>query len=164
MIVLGAFPSLVESGYVSSTSGFLALSIGNALGLVGRIFWGIVADKLKSSEKTLAIIGLSTCLLITLLLITPKSAPVVFLLSGSVAVGWNGVFHAAIRLRLNEATSSATATVMAYLFASGLAGQLVFSSILDAVGALPALAAALLIVVVGAYVAISLRRLPTITG
>jgi len=164
MIVLGAFPSLVESGYVSSTSGFLALSIGNALGLVGRIFWGIVADKLKSSEKTLAIIGLSTCLLITLLLITPQSAPVVFLLSGSVAVGWNGVFHAAIRLRLNEATSSATATVMAYLFASGLAGQLVFSSILDAVGALPALAAALLIVVVGAYVAISLRRLPTITG
>ena len=130
---------------------------------MGRIFWGIIADKLKSSEKTLAIIGLSTCLLITLLLVTPQSAPVVFLLSGSVAVGWNGVFHAAIRLRLHEATSSATGTVMAYLFASGLVGQLIFSSILDAVGALPALAAALLIVVIGAYVAISLRQVPKIT-
>ena len=156
MIVLGSFPSLIESDYISSTLGFLALSIGNALGLVGRIFWGLIADKLESSEKTLAIIGLTTGLLISLLLLTPTAAPLVFLLSGFVAVGWNGVFHAAIRLRLNDATSTATATVMAYLFASGLMGQLIFSSILDNYGAFIALLAALVTVIGGTTVAISL--------
>ena len=158
MIVLGSFPSLIESDYISSSLGFLALAVGNALGLVGRIFWGLIADKLESSEKTLAIIGLTTGLLITLLLLTPTTAPLVFLLSGFVAVGWNGVFHAAIRLRLNDATSTATATVMAYLFASGLLGQLIFSSILDNFGASIALLAALVTVIGGTSIAISLAK------
>ncbi|MGB0359059.1 MAG: MFS transporter [Litorivicinaceae bacterium] len=156
MIVLGSFPSLIESGYVSSATGFLALSIGNALGLVGRVFWGLIADRLESSEKTLAIIGLTTCILVGLLLLLPGLAPIVFLLAGFVAVGWNGVFHAAIRLRLHDATSSVTATVMAYLFASGLLGQLIFSSALDNTGAITALSTALLIIIGGTCVAFSI--------
>ena len=158
MIVLGSFPSLIESGYVSSATGFLALSIGNALGLVGRVFWGLIADRLESSEKTLAIIGLTTCILVGLLLLLPGLAPIVFLLAGFVAVGWNGVFHAAIRLRLHDATSSVTATVMAYLFASGLLGQLIFSGALDNTGAITALSTALLIVIGGTCVAFSIAN------
>jgi predicted MFS family arabinose efflux permease len=158
MIVLGSFPSLIESEYISSTFGFLALSAGNALGLVGRIFWGFIADRLNSSEKTLAIIGVFSGLLIGLLLIDPKSAALVFLFSGFVAVGWNGVFHAAIRVRLDDATSTATGTVMAYLFASGLVGQLIFSSMLDTAGASFALSAAFVIAALGAISAFSLKN------
>jgi len=158
MIVLGSFPSLIELGFVSAATGFLALSMGNALGLVGRIFWGLTADRLNSSEKTLAIIGLTTCFLIVLLLINPSTAPFVFLLTGFVAVGWNGVFHAAIRIKLNDSTSAATATVMAYLFASGLVGQVMFSAFLDNFGAIAALIASLIIVSIGTLFAFALVR------
>ena len=159
MIVLGSFPSLIELGFVSSTNSFLALSIGNALGLVGRIFWGLTADRLNSSEKTLAIIGLTTCILIALLLIDSSTAPFVFLLTGFVAVGWNGVFHAAIRIKLNDSTSAATATVMAYLFASGLVGQIIFSTFLDHLGPIAALLASLLFVSIGTLFAFALLDL-----
>jgi predicted MFS family arabinose efflux permease len=158
MIVLGSFPSLIELGFVSSTNSFLVLSIGNALGLVGRIFWGLTADRLNSSEKTLAIIGLTTCILIALLLIDSSTAPFVFLLTGFVAVGWNGVFHAAIRIKLNDSTSAATATVMAYLFASGLVGQIIFSTFLDHLGPIAALLASLLFVSIGTLFAFALAR------
>lgn len=158
MIVLGSFPSLIELGFVSSTNSFLVLSIGNALGLVGRIFWGLTADRLNSSEKTLAIIGLTTCILIALLLIDSSTSPFVFLLTGFVAVGWNGVFHAAIRIKLNDSTSAATATVMAYLFASGLVGQIIFSTFLDHLGPIAALLASLLFVSIGTLFAFALAR------
>ena len=81
-----------------------------------------------------------------------------FLLTGFVAVGWNGVFHAAIRIKLDDETTAVTATVMAYLFASGLVGQVMSSAFLDNFGTISALIACLIIVSIGTLFAFALAR------
>lgn len=156
MIVLGSFPSLIETGYIAATGASIALALGNSMGLVGRIFWGGVADRLRSGPTILTLIGFMSTSLIILLLYIPSLALVLFALTGFVAIGWNGVFLASIRLAKAEAASTITASAMTYLFASGLVGQVIFSIFLDHSGPKAALIAAACIAMIGGLFGLSL--------
>ena len=158
MIVLGSFPSLLETGYISAVGASIALALGNSMGLFGRIFWGGLADRLHSGPLILTLIGFTSALLILTLLYLPGLALGVFALTGFVAIGWNGVFLAAIRLSQHQAASTATASAMTYLFASGLIGQMIFAIFLDQSGPKAALVAAATIAVIGGLFGLNLMR------
>ena len=156
MIVLGSFPSLLETGYVAAAGASFALALGNSMGLFGRIFWGNLADRLRSGPLILTLIGFASAGLILLLLYIPSLALVTFALTGFVAIGWNGVFLASIRISQHQAASTVTASAMTYLFASGLIGQLIFSMVLDQAGPEAALLAAACIAVLGGLFGLNL--------
>jgi predicted MFS family arabinose efflux permease len=159
MIVLGSFPSLLETGFIAAAGASIALALGNSMGLFGRIFWGGLADRLHSGPLILTLIGFTSAVLILTLLYLPSLALVVFALTGFVAIGWNGVFLAAIRLSQHQAASTVTASAMTYLFASGLIGQVIFSVFLDQSGPKAALLAAAAIAMIGGLFGLNLLRL-----
>ena len=84
---------LVQAGWV-----LLASQVG---GIVGRLFWGWIADVLKDCFTTLAILGaVMTITTLLCMAITPAwplaVSCVLFFVIGSTASGWNGAFLAEV--------------------------------------------------------------------
>lgn len=79
----------------------LALSACQFAGVIGRVAWGLIADRWLGPMRTLALLALIVsicCVGIGLLQPTTPSALVLALLLvyGATAIGWNGVFLAEI--------------------------------------------------------------------
>ncbi len=90
-----------ESARVVAAGGFLAVC--QAGGVFGRVFWGVVSDRLLGGRRlaTLMVIGVvSTLACLTVGSLGAGSAPwfltVVVFVAGAGAIGWNGVFHTMI--------------------------------------------------------------------
>jgi len=97
---------LVEAG--------LILMASQAGGVVGRLFWGWIADMLRDCFKALALLGaVMTATTLLCLAITPAwpvtLSCLLFFVLGSTASGWNGAFLAEVaRLAPAQSVSAAT--------------------------------------------------------
>lgn len=150
--VAGAFCALVQSSlftytilYLKDARGFeliraaLCLTLMNGGGILGRIFWGILSDRLfRGSRKIVLQLLVSLIFLITLVLaldlpLSPLVLTSILFVLGSSAIGWNGVYHAFIgEMSGKEMAGRATGLAMAIVFMGGAMGPILFGRIVDA--------------------------------
>ena len=117
---------LIEAGIV-----LLASQVG---GVVGRVFWGWLADLTRSCFavlSALAVVMLGAALLC--LAITPSWplawASLLFFVFGSTASGWNGAFLAEVaRLAPHKAVSSVTGGSLAFVNIGKMIGPIAFAN------------------------------------
>lgn len=135
-----AFTSFLYSGVQLSLTGFLAtylvsdirlslvlagtvLSITHASGAVGRLAWGVLADRLRSGDRALilnGLLGMAGALLTASMAPQWPIAAVIATCAafGFCAVGWNGVYMALIsRLSPPGSVSFATGGSLVWTYA-----------------------------------------------
>lgn len=118
------------------------LGLASGSGLVGRICWGIISDRILGGRRKIVlqiiacISGLSAMLLslyssrmgVLLLLM-------VVLLIGFTAIGWNGIYHAyLVELVGKRNASSGTGFSLSIVFLGNVFGPLIFGGIVDLTG------------------------------
>jgi ACS family hexuronate transporter-like MFS transporter len=150
--VAGAFCALVQSSlftytilYLKDARGFeliraaLCLTLMNGGGILGRILWGILSDRLfKGSRKIVLQLLVALIFLITLVLaldlpLSPLVLTSILFVLGASAIGWNGVYHAFIgEMSGKEMAGRATGLAMAIVFMGGAMGPILFGRIVDA--------------------------------
>jgi nitrate/nitrite transporter NarK len=124
--------SLVSAGAVYAA--------GHGAGIVGRIVWGAVADRLLAPRTTLAALGVvsAACAAATALFSAawPLAAIVaVTVLYGASAVGWNGVFLAEVaRSAPAGQVGTATGGTQFFTFGGAMLGPPVFTALVSATG------------------------------
>ena len=132
MMVEEAAYSLVEAG--------LLLSLTQAAGVAGRIFWGWCADRLGNGLvilQRLNVVMIACC--IAAAFITPRwpAAALIALFAafGASAVGWNGIFLAEVARRSPHGMISvAVGGAMMWNFGGILAGPATFATLYQATG------------------------------
>ena len=128
-----------EVGWTLVTAG-VALSCIQVAGVIGRVSWGVIADRLRSSTMVLIVIG--TAMTLASLTASQIDAAwpqavvfVFFFVFGLVAVGWNGVFASeAARISPPGAIGHATGAVLFITFSGVLFGPVVFSLLYQVTG------------------------------
>jgi sugar phosphate permease len=150
----------VEAGAIFSAT--LAASV------VGRIFWGWLADRLRNGVVVLFIIvaGIlfGSVFAYGLRPDTPPLAIVaVFVLLGMTAIGWNGVLIAeAVRLSPSHRVADAIATLVGFSYLGVLLGPSLFVAAIDRTGGVlptfPAIAGAAILALAALAAARSSRR------
>jgi MFS family permease len=126
-------------GYSLVTAGLL-FSAAQVAGVVGRIAWGAVADRLLAPRLVLALLGIlmAGCGFAAALFADswPTAATaLVCVLYGGSAVGWNGVFLAEVaRLAPEGRVAIVTGGTQFFTFAGVLVGPPVFGAIVSATG------------------------------
>lgn len=117
------------------------LTLTNIGGILGRIFWGMVSDRLfKRSRKIVLKLLVFLIFLLSLVLGLDMDlpSPIIYLILfifGLSAIGWNGVFHAFVgELSGNESIGKVTGLCMTIVFIGNLAGPFLFGRILDMTG------------------------------
>ncbi len=91
-----------------------ALSVAMAAGIMGRIVWGIVADRWMAPMRLLGVLGIAMSAAAFVMAAVGTSWPLPLVLAlcavyGATAVGWNGVYLAELA-RLVPAAQAAAAT------------------------------------------------------
>jgi len=118
----------------------LVLSVSQVASVIGRIGWGIVADRLLTRRRMLGLLGLGMGVACLLTLTAAPDWPRWLLfafaaLFGSTAVGWNGVWVAEVaRLAPQGKVSEATGGCLFFTFSGAVLTPLVFNGVLDATG------------------------------
>lgn len=89
---------VAERGYSLIEAGIM-LSLIQAGGIAGRLFWGWLADRMRSSVAVLLMIAVITVVDTLALMAMQAEWPryavyAMFLVFGAAALGWNGVMHA----------------------------------------------------------------------
>ncbi|WP_353471295.1 MFS transporter [Salipiger sp. H15] len=128
---------LVEHGWTLVAAGSVAAA-SQLLGAVGRVAWGVAADRL-GGFRTLALIGLiAGGILLSLNWVGsfPAALQAVLLAGlGGVASGWNGVFLAAAARTAPEGKVGAnTGALLVYTFLGVIIGPSCFAFIYGIVG------------------------------
>jgi sugar phosphate permease len=149
--IAGAFCALVQSSLLTYTILYLrdaqnfellhaafCLTLMNIGGILGRVFWGVMSDRLfKGSRKIVLQLLVSLIFLITLILGLNITLPTILLIAilfilGASAIGWNGVYHAFIgEISGKEMAGRATGLTMAIVFAGAVVGPVLFGKIVD---------------------------------
>lgn len=133
--------SLHEAGIV------LAISQGSAI--VGRIFWGWMADRIGSASRVMVFLALAAALACLAMYALGPGWPFAVLgllgiLVGASTSGWNGVFVAEIvRLAPPQMAGSVTGGVLVLAYLGSLVGPTLFAGMLGLLGSLPLTFAAL---------------------
>ncbi|MCF8103920.1 MAG: MFS transporter [Desulfohalobiaceae bacterium] len=115
-------------------------SLMQGVGASGRIFWGILADRLRTGLPILIIIGILSVISVLLTAAVDTSWPlwgVVVLLCvfGMCTIGWNGVYLAEVaRLSRHEDVSSVTGTSLFFTFSGVVLGPTLFAFLYHFVG------------------------------
>lgn len=130
-----AVTMLVEDISFSLVLAGIGLAVLQVAGVVGRLGWGLIADKLWNGSFTLivvAIVSIGAALMTAFL--TPSTPDwmifATLIAFGLSAVGWNGIFMAEIaRLAPTGMVSSATGGVMVAVFVGALSGPIIFNQI-----------------------------------
>lgn len=110
----------------------LALSATQVAGIVGRVLWGMVADRARAPRQTL--LGLAAAmmvsgLLVPLLRIDTAHERVVLMMAlyGATAIGWNGVFLATVaRMVPRKQVAMATGGCLFFTYLGVVVGPLIF--------------------------------------
>lgn len=128
---------LVEHGWSIVAAGSVAAAL-QLCGAVGRIAWGLAADRLGGFE-TLALIGtLSGLFLFALNWLDAYPAFIqvmLFMALGGVASGWNGVFlAAAARTAPKGKVGANTGALLVYTFIGVIIGPSVYALVYDIIG------------------------------
>lgn len=89
-----------ETGYTLVAAG-LALTAVQVAGVIGRIAWGVLADRIRSGFKALIVNALLTALSALATVFVAPDWPVgvvyvLFFIFGFTAMGWNGVFASTV--------------------------------------------------------------------
>jgi MFS family permease len=119
-----------------------ALAAAQTAGVVGRIAWGVVADRHLGPRRTLLLLGgLSLLCGLALPLLAPldrRSAMLVLLcLYGATAIGWNGVYLATVaRLVPQSDAARATGGTLFFTFFGVVIGPPIFGALGGALGSL----------------------------
>lgn len=176
--VAGAFCALVQTSlftytilYLKDAKGFeliraaFCLTLMNGGGILGRVVWGIMSDRLfGGSRKIILQLLVSLIFLITLVLgfdfsLPPLALIFILFILGASAIGWNGVYHAFIgEISGKEMAGRATGLAMAIVFVGGVAGPILFGKIVDAFHSYQAAWLFLSAAMAGAFVFYSLIR------
>lgn len=131
---------LVDEVGWNLVSAGVALSCVQVAGVIGRLSWGAIADRLRSSTAVLLIIGSTTTVAsLAASRIGPDwpniSVFVFFFVFGLTAIGWNGVFASeAARISPPGAIGHATGAIMFITFSGVLFGPVVFSMLYQVTG------------------------------
>jgi cyanate permease len=130
---------IVDLGYSLVLAG-LVFSVAQGAGVLGRPFWGVLADRLQASRPLLAVLGITMGLCgVAAALFTPASAPALIVavcaLYGASAIGWNGVYLAEVaRLSPPGEVGMLTGGALVFTFTGALTGPLLFGLILGITG------------------------------
>lgn len=131
---------LTQSLHWQIVAAGVALSVSQAFGAGGRVLWGWVADTSVGAKRTLLILTAAmTASSLAVLAIDASTAAwiVVTLIAafGATAVGWNGVFLAAIaRLAPSGQTAFVTGGALAFTYLGVVIGPPLFGAIAEASG------------------------------
>jgi MFS family permease len=148
----------IELAYSLVAAG-LIFSAAQIAGVLGRVIWGAVADRILSPSRVLALLGLTMALCGAAASSFSAHWPLwallgICLLYGATAVGWNGVFLAEVaRLAPDGRVAIVTGGTQFFTFAGVFVGPPVFGAVAAAAGSYAAgfaLIAALPLVAVAA--------------
>lgn len=130
-----AVTMLVEDVKFDLVTAGIGLAVIQVAGVVGRLGWGVIADRNGDGRKTLLFAQSLSIVAAVATAFLSDSMPLVavfgiLFLFGMSAVGWNGVFMAEIgRLAPEGKIGSATGGVLVPTFIGVMMGPLVFSGI-----------------------------------
>lgn len=122
-----------DAGWPLLAAGSVAAAMQLA-GAAGRIFWGIIADRIGGGFKTLALLGLlggtGYALLFWLVDLPTLAQVALFVAMGAVTIGWNGVLLAEVAHNAPEGqVGSITGGVLVYTFLGVIVGPSTFGSV-----------------------------------
>lgn len=122
-----------DAGWSLLAAGSVAAAMQFA-GAFGRIFWGVVADRIGGGYVTLALLGLLGGLgyvtLYWLPILPPIAQVALFVAMGAVTIGWNGVLLAEVAHNAPEGRVGAiTGGVLVYTFIGVIVGPSSFASV-----------------------------------
>ena len=129
---------LVQDASMPLVQAGLAFAFLQTGGVFGRILWGAVAGRFVSSRKLLALLGITTAVLVagTAALTSDWSFGVISILGfilGASSFGWNGVFLAEIATRAPEGQiSEATGGVQFVMFGGVVVMPPIFGALVSA--------------------------------
>jgi len=121
----------------------LTLSAGQMAGTLGRVIWGILADKYLSPRLLLGILGIAMALGAVATASASSDWPsfvivAVVILFGATAIGWNGVFLAeAARLAPDGQVGVATGGALFFTFSGVVLGPPVFAVVASGTNSYP---------------------------
>lgn len=152
-----------EAGFSLIVAGFI-LSVAQGAGIAGRLLWGVVAERIISAQRLLAVLGFVMAAAAFSIGQADAGWPLALVASvaavfGASAVGWNGLYLADI-VRVTSAAESARATgaVLFFTFGGMMAGPAVFAAIAAVSGYATAFAAIGVTVLVPAFVLLMPER------
>lgn len=125
MLVADVGLSLIEAG--------MLMSAVQVSGVVGRVFWGIVADRLRDGLKVMVILGVVGVVAAGMTTLLSPAVPslavwLVLLAFGASAIGWNGVYLAEIAHRAPlEQVGRATGASLFFTYGGVLVGPPLFA-------------------------------------
>jgi len=131
---------LTQSLHWQIVAAGVALSVSQAFGAIGRVLWGWVADTDVGAKRTLIVLTTAMTASSLSVLAIDASTPgwtVVALMAafGATAVGWNGVYLAAIaRLAPSGQTAFVTGGALAFTYLGVVIGPPMFGAIAEASG------------------------------
>lgn len=123
-----------DLSYGLVAAGF-TLSVTQTAGVVGRVFWGWVADRLLGARRMLVLLGALMALsaLSTALLTAGSAVWLVWLvlgLFGASAIGWNGVYLAEVARQAPAGQASlATGGTLSFTFLGVVLGPPMFGAV-----------------------------------
>lgn len=121
-----------ETGYTLVAAG-LALTAVQIAGVIGRIAWGVLADRIRSGFTALIINALLTALSALATVFVAPEWPVgivylLFFIFGFTAMGWNGVFASAVVEHSPEGKAgNMTGAALFFTFSGVIVGPAVFT-------------------------------------
>lgn len=128
-----------DAGYSLVTAGIM-LSLVQATGVGGRIFWGWIADRTGNSLGWLRRLAFTTGVCCVVMGFLRPEWPVAvmavfFAIFGAAAVGWNGLFLAEVaRCSPRGKVSVATSAAMTWNFGGILIGPALFATVFKLTG------------------------------
>lgn len=121
----------LELGFSLIVAG-LVFSVATTAGIVGRIVWGAVADRLRNPRGVLAFLGFGMSICAVLATQFQGSWPLAAIMAacaayGGTAVAWNGIFLAEVaRLAPEGRVAVMTGGTQVFTFAGAMCGPPVF--------------------------------------
>jgi len=140
MVTAFAVLTLIEAGWQPVTAGVIGAAM-QAMGALGRVSWGLVADRFGCFQ-VLSLIGLViaalSCGVMAIAGLPVALQAAVFVLLGFVASGWNGVMLAGIAQGAAPGrVGSNTGAALVYTFIGVIIGPSVFAAAYGWVGSYP---------------------------
>lgn len=122
-----------DAGWPLLAAGSVAAAMQFA-GTFGRIFWGIVADRIGGGFKTLSLLGavngIGFCALFWVMNMPVFVQVITFVILGATTIGWNGVLLAEVAHNAPQGRIGAiTGGVLVYTFIGVIIGPSSFASL-----------------------------------
>ncbi len=131
---------LVEALGMTLVRAGIVLSAAQASGIIGRVVWGALADRLVKPRRLLGLLGVAMAAgALSAAAFSPEwpyaAILIVSALFGAAAIGWNGVYLAEVaRVATPEHAGTATGGSLFFTFLGTLLGLPAFSLIIDLTG------------------------------